>query len=468
MYTTPTLTTANTTTLFTTNTECFTPERLFPKEDGSTPPQPFRILSIDGGGIRGLAPALVLAALEQHLPEPLHTYFDLVAGTSTGGIIALALTKPEPKTAMELVKFYTGEASQRIFTHPSLLFQLIDTVFKLPELIKILLLLGLFLLIGICYQGFKLLVPLTGFITWLTTHQITNTIIPPTVYQNLVQGSLFALLLTSIVAVVYRAEACRAKHPEANAEAVFNTLYGANTQLGQALKPTLVTAYSMTERLATFFRSYKAEYAELTLATLARCTSAAPTFFTPKQVELYGTPKAFIDGGIVSNNPALYAYTELLSLVRKHRVDWKQNAKNRPLTPTELRNIAAMEVPIQLISLGTGSQNNKYTKTPQALRKWSPLQWVAPLIECFFDANDDLVHQQLLALLPEEQYFRFQFELPNNGSDLPEEIISGMAAMDNASPQNLQQLQRLIQGKLQNPSDCWHQQLQQLVMVLTT
>jgi patatin-like phospholipase/acyl hydrolase len=456
----------DTTALFTKNTACFTPERLFPKEGEQA--TPFRILSIDGGGIRGIAPALVLAALEQHLPNPLHTYFDLVAGTSTGGIIALALTKPKPHTAQELIQFYTGEASQRIFNHPALLFKLLDALFKLPELIKILLLLGLFLLIGVCYQGFKLLVPLTGFLRWLETQSVINPFVPPAVYQNLVQGSLFALLLTGVITVLYQAEACRAKHPEANAEAVFNTLYGATTQLGQALKPTLVTAYSMTERLATFFRSYKAEYAELTLTTLARCTSAAPTFFTPKQVELYGNPKAFIDGGIVSNNPALYAYTELLSLVRKHRVEWKQSSKNRPLSPTELRSITAMDIPVQLISLGTGSQNNKYTKTPQALAKWSPLQWVAPLIECFFDANDDLVHQQLTALLPEDQYFRFQLELPNNGSDLPEEIVNSMAAMDNASVTNLQQLQRLVNGKLHNPADCWHQQLQQLVMVLTT
>jgi len=53
-----------------------------------------KILSIDGGGIRGLIPALVLAELEQRAGRPLHEAFDLIAGTSTGGIIALGLTKP--------------------------------------------------------------------------------------------------------------------------------------------------------------------------------------------------------------------------------------------------------------------------------------------------------------------------------------------------------------------------------------
>ena len=51
----------------------------------------FRILSIDGGGIKGVFPAAFLAELEKSLPEPIYRYFDLIAGTSTGGIIALGL-----------------------------------------------------------------------------------------------------------------------------------------------------------------------------------------------------------------------------------------------------------------------------------------------------------------------------------------------------------------------------------------
>lgn len=53
-----------------------------------------RILSIDGGGIRGVVPALLLRRLEQDLNLPIHRLFDYVVGTSTGGLIALALAKP--------------------------------------------------------------------------------------------------------------------------------------------------------------------------------------------------------------------------------------------------------------------------------------------------------------------------------------------------------------------------------------
>lgn len=50
-----------------------------------------RILTIDGGGIRGTFPAAFLANLEQDLEQPIGRYFDLIAGTSTGGIIAIGL-----------------------------------------------------------------------------------------------------------------------------------------------------------------------------------------------------------------------------------------------------------------------------------------------------------------------------------------------------------------------------------------
>ena len=53
----------------------------------------FRILSIDGGGIRGVFPAAFLAGLEERYLDgtPVSRYFDLIAGTSTGGVIAIGL-----------------------------------------------------------------------------------------------------------------------------------------------------------------------------------------------------------------------------------------------------------------------------------------------------------------------------------------------------------------------------------------
>jgi predicted acylesterase/phospholipase RssA len=58
----------------------------------------FSLLAVDGGGIRGVIPARVLQEIEGHFDRPICELFDLVAGTSTGGIIALGLTKPREGT----------------------------------------------------------------------------------------------------------------------------------------------------------------------------------------------------------------------------------------------------------------------------------------------------------------------------------------------------------------------------------
>ncbi len=59
--------------------------------DDDTPDDCFTVLSLDGGGIRGLFTAAILAGLEDNLGHPVADHFDLVVGTSTGGIIAAGL-----------------------------------------------------------------------------------------------------------------------------------------------------------------------------------------------------------------------------------------------------------------------------------------------------------------------------------------------------------------------------------------
>ena len=57
----------------------------------------FTILSIDGGGIRGIIPAMVLADIERRTGRRIAELFDLIAGTSTGGVLALGLSVPEER-----------------------------------------------------------------------------------------------------------------------------------------------------------------------------------------------------------------------------------------------------------------------------------------------------------------------------------------------------------------------------------
>jgi patatin-like phospholipase/acyl hydrolase len=81
------------------------------------------ILSIDGGGIRGIIPATFLIEIEKRTGKPICELFDLIAGTSTGGILATTLTVPNrygrPKYSAEQVCSAYFEHGETIF-HQSL------------------------------------------------------------------------------------------------------------------------------------------------------------------------------------------------------------------------------------------------------------------------------------------------------------------------------------------------------------
>lgn len=76
-----------------------------------------RILTIDGGGILGTFPAAFLAGLEESLGKPVGEYFDLIVGTSTGGIIALGLGMG--LSAAEILKMYENEGAEIFGQHRS-------------------------------------------------------------------------------------------------------------------------------------------------------------------------------------------------------------------------------------------------------------------------------------------------------------------------------------------------------------
>ncbi len=79
-----------------------------------------KILSIDGGGVRAIIPAMVLAEIERRTGRPISTLFDLVVGTSSGGILSLGLVKPGADgaphyAATDGVELFANE-SARIFS----------------------------------------------------------------------------------------------------------------------------------------------------------------------------------------------------------------------------------------------------------------------------------------------------------------------------------------------------------------
>lgn len=208
------------------------------------------VLSIDGGGIRGLIPALVLARLSDLMEEtareagtqapPLAHAFDLITGASTGGIIAIGLSarsKPGFDTPLltprELVAFYR-ERSATMFPRV-----------RLHNWRR---------LIAVAYDHKPL----------------------EEIFAEILQGRRLSEAVTSLILYAYDIGIRKPRYFKNRKD----------------LQP--------------------AEDEDFYLADVARAITAAPTFFAPAMIASLGSDrKAYcIDGAVFANNPALIGYIE--------------------------------------------------------------------------------------------------------------------------------------------------------------
>jgi predicted acylesterase/phospholipase RssA len=227
--------------------------------------RPLRILSIDGGGIRGYIPALVLAEIERRAGPPVIDLFDVVAGTSTGAIIAIGLTSGI--SAAELAEFYPKYGA-RIFPGK-------DT--GQSELSKRL-------------WG-------TGK-TWSERLMGPPDVIGTPFGRDEIWGG-------------------NARHRADGLEGVLQEVLG-DRNLSQAATPLLVTSYDASTGVPVVFSSLDAAADparfDLPMRVVARATSAAPTYLPPAEVTWNGAARRFVDGGVWANNPAVVAVMESLPM----------------------------------------------------------------------------------------------------------------------------------------------------------
>jgi uncharacterized protein len=229
--------------------------------------EPIKILSIDGGGIRGIIPALVLAEIERRTGRPACETFDLIAGTSTGGIIALGLTVPDghgpaakgPRwSAQELADMY-AEDGPKIF-HRSLA-RTIETV--------------------------------DGLLVEKYSASGLEAALEQRVGEVPLSQALTDVLITSYD--VKRHEPCFFKsfQPRPRAD------HGARERTVQ--RPD---APSPSDPVSDY-----------PMKLVGRATSAAPTYFEPEHLPApargeASTDYVLVDGGTFANNPAMCAYAE--------------------------------------------------------------------------------------------------------------------------------------------------------------
>jgi len=117
--------------------------------------------------------------------------------------------------------------------------------------------------------------------------------------------------------------------------------------ISASLAEICVVAYSVTKQEARIYSKYMAKYDpdiyDMNLFDAASATSSAPLYWELKQTKLPGgDSEVLIDGGVIENNPAIYA--ESLALIRH-----MQNNINTNADPATVNHR-----PIRMISIGTG------------------------------------------------------------------------------------------------------------------
>ncbi|MGD1820541.1 MAG: patatin-like phospholipase family protein [Pleomorphochaeta sp.] len=248
---------------------------LIPSKKKKTEPIEERyILSIDGGGMRGIVPAVVISKLNEKLKEfetekPFYSFFDLITGTSTGGLIALGLsTSP----LISNLKKEEGEDFLQTYETPTLSFL---------EKLK-----------GIKPQNPKSpkLITKGTDCSSLKDFYVND---GKSIFHS--ESRIFGTLLK---------DKYDAKHIE-------NFLYKTfqNAKMKQCLVPTMVVSYDAAEGIPFNFKSW--ENSDFYVREAARATSAAPTYFPPSILYDKEAKKKryLIDGGIIANNPVLLAYS---------------------------------------------------------------------------------------------------------------------------------------------------------------
>ncbi|KAJ7911211.1 FabD/lysophospholipase-like protein [Mycena leptocephala] len=261
----------------------------------SDEPEGLRILSFDGGGIRGLSSLLILERIMYRItggktddvnvvPRPCD-YFDLIGGTSTGGLIALMLGRLR-MTVADAIKAY-DRLAQDVFSETKHVWQ--DGRFKASRL---------------------------------------EAAIKKTVEENSPSKDPCELMKDSPVEDICRTFVCAQ------------------------------SADSMRGNIPVLFRTYDSPHepaAACTIWEAARATSAAPFFF--KRIEIGTAPRAeaFIDGGLGRNNPTGTLLEEAKILFPTRRVacvvsigtgEMKPSAIPRPsmlqrVIPTEVIHVIA-------------------------------------------------------------------------------------------------------------------------------
>ncbi|XP_057975382.1 patatin-like protein 2 [Malania oleifera] len=306
------------------------------------------ILSIDGGGVRGIIPATILAFLESQLQEldgedaRLADYFDVVAGTSTGGLITAMLSAPAGDTdrplfsAKDIMPFYLNHCP-KIFPQK----------------------------------------------------------------RGILRGSI-RKVIKSIAGPKYDGKYLRRLVREKLGE----------TRLHETLTHVVIPSFDIKYLQPTIFSTYEAKKTpslDARLADICIGTSAAPTYlpaFHFKNCDTDGNARTFnlIDGGVAANNPALVAMSQVTKQV------FDENPYFFPIKPMDYGRFLVISIGTGCPKIQQKYDAKMAAKW--GTLGWLLHGGSTPLVDVFTQASADMVdfHISVLfqALHSENNYLRIQ------------------------------------------------------------
>ena len=335
----------------------------------------FRILSIDGGGIRGIIPCIILKEIQSRLRRDISNVFDVIGGTSTGGIIALGLSARKPGNRLQnafrvkdMLKLYKDHGKEIFGSRP--------------------------------FKSYKDEI--------LSLHP----------------------KLSDILEKPYDAKGL---------EQLLQDKFG-NAMLNETLTNIIVTSYDINKGESFYFSSRQAKNSNenFYIKDVARATSAAPTFFKPKEIKREKDHLVLVDGGVFANNPSVLAYSEAKNLWYEQGEKVFSNTED---ADTEKPVANDRDLPFFMLSIGTG-QFKKGIET-EKLKKSK--DWIEPLLkQIFMDSVSENTHYTMKHLLPKfsdgtPRYYRLNVDLSYN------------IEMDDVSDENLKNLEEIAEEYIAKP-----------------
>ncbi|XP_038704304.1 patatin-like protein 2 [Tripterygium wilfordii] len=306
------------------------------------------VLSIDGGGIRGIIPAVILAFLESELQKldgedaRLADYFDVISGTSTGGLVTAMLTAPNennrPLFAAKDIKDFYLDHCPKIFPQNGVPFG------SAGKLVKS--------LTGPKYDG--------KYLHKLVKEKLGDTKLHQT--------------LTNIVIPTFDIK---------------------------KLQPTIFSSYMVKNNSNPF--------KDACLSDICIATSAAPTYlpaYSFKTEDSNGGERVFhlVDGGVAANNPALVAISEVTKEITKGNSDLSH------IKAADYSRF--MVISLGTGGAKNEEKYDAEEAAGWGVLSWLTADNSTPLIDVFSEASSDLVDYHISTIFQaihhKENYLRIQ------------------------------------------------------------